>query len=391
MFNDLASTKLKNPVLHKQMENIILKISNLGQDRLHFTKILREIDTSVFNDLPEYLKKQIPDNSFWKAIDPIVLGESNVSIGGVDGGIITENLTGIDLGLVNAIGVILTYNRRGVAKTKYFPNKIPTPELYITTNPFGMHDFEVLTSYKRALKEILTAIEVLDSQDYLDVLLMDGSFSLATRSNNAQIRDTLAEIISKIIEMYEIARLKGCYIAWVVKDTRQSKFVEFIGRIIPKIARKTNLLESNYRKVINCGRDQSFFSYLLPNKSRSFFLRESLNELYTQYDFPFDLFSFFLKSSPFDIPLRIDFMLNNQKNHFISSKALKMADILSSYIIPISQVHSSYSLPVPIIEADARARIDKQEFDMIIKSIQKRVNIFDVYSKKRERSPFKFK
>lgn len=373
------------------MDNIVSKISNLGQDRLQLTKILRETDSKVFDDIPEYLSNQFPDKSFWKAIEPISLGESNVSIGGVDGGIITESMTGIDLGLVKAIGVILTYNRRGVTHTKYIPKKIPTPELFITTNPFGMHDFEVITSYKRALKEIETAIEILESQNYLDVLLMDGSFSLATRSNNPQIQEILTDIASKIKVMYELARLKGTYIAWIVKDTRQSKFVEFIGRVIPKIARKADLLDINYRKIINLGRDQSFFAYLLPNKSRSFFLKESLNELYSQYDFHFDLFSFFLKISPFDVPLRVDFMLDNRKNYDRSTEAIKIADYLSGYLIPISQVHSSYSLPIPIIEADARARIDKKEFQMIIKSIQKRVNMFDVYSKKRERSPFKFK
>ncbi|MFW9930243.1 MAG: DNA double-strand break repair nuclease NurA, partial [Candidatus Thorarchaeota archaeon] len=179
-------------------------------------------------------------------------------------------------------------------------------------------------------------------------------------------------------------------IVWVVKDSKVKKFVKTISSFFPDLYEQfPEFLNLNVKQVLNNISDQIFMDYLLPYGKRSFILPQknesSFKELFYQF------YSFYIKTVPYDFPLRIDFnYLNVNSREF--DQLFTLADKLATVISMISHVSSSYSFPSPLIEADARARISEEEFFSIIRLIQQQLpGYVELKDKRRSRSPFNFR
>ena len=76
-----------------------------------------------------------------------------------------------------------------------------------------------------------------------------------------------------------------------------------------------------------------------------------------------------------------------------TTELIKNATDISKVVISLSEFNQNYSLPAPIIEADARARINLEDFELILDYIRNQTFNYDSIEGlklRRSRSPFKF-
>ncbi len=242
---------------------------------------------------------------------------------------------------------------------------------------------------RRAITELQVALQILElSEKKIDVLLLDGSPVInKPLTSNQKIINYYETYLSILQELIFNARKKTVKLAWIVKDSKMSLMTKFLGRILPfMIDRMPELLELDYRNIINNSRDMDLFYYLLDFQYRSMVLKLDFN---VSQDFAkkFAFYNFYLKTARFDIPLRVEIFQPLQKE---TKEMIKEINILAETILPLSQYYKNYGIPAPIVEADARAKIKETEVDAFFHLMRKRFPIPDLWLRRRERSPWKF-
>ena len=128
--------------------------------------------------------------------------------------------------------------------------------------------------------------------------------------------------------------------------------------------------------------------YLLHARSRSFITNRAFSN--SEIEITNIPYSFYLKVIKNDLPLRIDMLLSPGVT---PSEVARLANESSKVLLAMSDFNQNYSLPAPIIEADARARINIEEFEMILEYIRSRTfnyQSIEGIKLRRSRSPFKF-
>ncbi|MHA1953032.1 MAG: hypothetical protein ACW96U_03705, partial [Candidatus Heimdallarchaeaceae archaeon] len=92
---------------------------------------------------------------------------------------------------------------------------------------------------------------------------------------------------------------------------------------------------------------------------------------------------FYLKTAEFDAPLRVEFPL-------LFSDQTDLAQRISALVIAVSRYNPEYGLPSVIIEADARARLQETDADILVDEISAKIG-YSSFSLQRRRSRLPFK
>ncbi len=366
------------------------EISTFNKQKIDFCRDLRSFNP-VLSTLPPHLRASSYDSHMFTPLKPKDI--SGLTIGGIDGGYSSRLLLGFDIFLFRAIAVFSTYSPSQIIKTTYFPSKIPSLEIAVSDVGLSSLDFENMGSIKRAITELQIAYRVVTEyldlkSKKIDLLLLDGSPVInRPLTNNKKILNYYNSYLSILSRLVKTSCDNNVILAWVVKDSRLNLFTNNLGRIIPFIIEKTPTLFSlDYRRIINRSRDMDLCYHLLETNTRSMvFLREySMPKDFAQ---EFALYSFYLKTVPFDIPLRIELF---QSIHRSPEELIDETRILSELILPVSQYNRTYGIPAPIVEADARARIREKEVESLLQLLRKRYNSLGLWTKRRDRAPWKF-
>lgn len=338
-------------------------------------------------DLPPQLRNMTCDNQLFTELSSLDI--SGLTIGGIDGGYSSRLLIGFDIFVFRAIAAFSTYTPTGIQKTSYYPNKTPPLEIVVSDVGLSSMDFDSMGSIRRAIIELQVASQVLEeSPKKLDLLLLDGSPVIRKpNTRNKRILNfyqTYLSILSRLI--YQV-RKQNIRIAWIVKDSRLNLFIKYLGKILPQLAEEApEILALDYRSVINRSRDMDLFYYLLKPNVRSFaFFRQF--DISNEFDKEFKLYGYYLKTAPFDIPLRIEIF---QPVHRNRGDLIQEINIISETILPLSQYHKNYGIPAPIVEADARAKVKESEIDTLFQLIRIRHPTPDLWLNRRERAPWNF-
>ncbi|MFW9990487.1 MAG: DNA double-strand break repair nuclease NurA [Candidatus Odinarchaeota archaeon] len=372
-------------MLRKQIKLIIKHLNEAGNERGKMVSVLRKLDEQPLQQLPNYLRESFKDEFLFQIVEPEVL--NGISVAGVDGGLVTTSLVSLDLIMIRAISVIFHYSANGIKQIDYVPSKHPGVEFFPSDSIHGYSEFETFSGYQRVIKELEVANQVLKSyREHVDILYMDGALNLGKFRPGLEKYQARIKLLTG--ELLENARKRGSTVAWCVKDSRTSYFLEFFGELVPKVARHIpEILNLDYRSILKSSRDQHFMGIFLPVNSRSFLLKRTTGVDEIMEEIEKEMYSFYLKPTAYDVPFRIDFaMPRGVPDNYISNTAEKIASVT----LPLSRIHEGYSVPVPIIEADARARINQKEFQALVSSIRKRIFALDTLALKRERSPFSF-
>jgi hypothetical protein len=363
-----------------------MEITKLNVQKIKFCEILRSLNPNL-TDLPPHLRNLTYDNQMFTSLIPQDI--SGLTIGGIDGGYASRLLIGFDIFFFRAIAAFSTYTPEGIQKTTYYPAKTPPLEIAVSDVGLSSMDFENMGSIRRAITELQIASQVLDlSPKKLDILLLDGSPVIRKPlTRNQKILNYYNTYLSILSRLTFYARKQGIKLAWIVKDSRLNLFTKFLGKLLPFIVEELpEILSLNYRRVINRSRDMDLFYYLLESNVRSFAYYRSF-DISKEFGQKFALYAYYLKTAPYDIPLRIELF---QSIHRDQADLIKEINIISEAILPVSQYNKNYGIPAPIVEADARAKIKEAEIDALFQLIRIRHPTPDFWFMRRQRAPWKF-
>ena len=383
---DSHNTKIV-PKLVNDLQQIVNDLLTKSDD---LKKLTSSLSTNSSYTIPDYLKSAIIDTNFITPIhNPSKL--SNLHVGAVDGGLVTSSLAGMEILGLKAVGVYLHYGQNKITKTQYFPKKhqdltlLPVYANYTTT------DLDLYSSLQRSILELKAGIQLLDETPAsLDYLLMDGSFQFKRIiSQNSEINILFGKYFAFLRKLLIKAKTRNTNLLFIVKDSKTSTFISILSQLLPHIITSfSDLYSIDYRTMIQNLRDSNFMHYLLQPRSRSFIINRAFN--LNDVEITHIPYSYYLKIVKNDIPIRVDMLL---RPGISPAEVMKLANESSRVLTSMSEFNQNYSLPAPIIEADARAKINIEEFEMILEYIRSRT--FNYHSiegikLRRSRSPFKF-
>ncbi|MFB6075959.1 MAG: DNA double-strand break repair nuclease NurA [Candidatus Aenigmatarchaeota archaeon] len=337
------------------MKEILTEIDNIAKKIGSFENKRKEVSIEIKESL-KGCKLGVGEN-LTNSIEKT--GLNDIRIGGTDGGLVKKSYQGLDLILVRAVSAIFSYKDNKLEDVDYIPGVSPTPELKIYDNLQSKTDFSKAANISRLFRETETILETLKGKS--DLVLADGSI-LPHPSDVPKRKSPVYRDFKKLLSKYEeLYKLSGeTQFAGVCEDSRARKFVRLI---------EGELEISDKNELIKRSRDISLLNYMLKKGERSFVFRYSKNPkqnpiLNKLKGYGENIYSFYMKNTHYDLPVRVDF--------YSEENPIKTAGKISSMIFNISSDNEEYGLPTVLIEADRRAKISKNELEMIHSSIKDR-------------------
>lgn len=290
------------------------------------------------NNFSEMLEKDITYSTEPAEIDGLVCA--------VDGGLLAQEMHGVDLIITRSAGVIFEYKNSKFQRAECYPSSFPEPVFEIQV---GLDEQEILL-YRTLLRlksELKTAVEIAEARE-LKILILDGS--ILPLASDRPAEDSLAHgIYKEVIEFYKklylVCDQKNILLLGIIKDSRGRRFSE-IFQINTKAS------------------DSIFLNYLLKEKERTCAVRYSSNPLKSQVvkdlgDYGQNICLFYMKPVANDRPLRVEFITG--KRTFSE---------IASLVHTLASINSNYAYPAILIEADLRAALDPIELERAQKSLQ---------------------
>ena len=354
--------------IFSKLDDISSKIRSIENDRkrvAEFLKNLKEFDLDKDSKIIENnLSKKVVDEQLKKA-----------RFIGVDGGLAKRSYHSLDLIMTRAVGAVFDYRNGKLDKVNYMPSPSPTPNLRVIHDA-SESDFQYIASFERINTEVNNMKKCLDMNP--TILLADGSI-LPHPADQPKKGTRIYSEYNSLIDNYKslYSKSKGFLFAGVVEDSRSSTFSDYISKkILDKIDSEK---AKNLSKLLKNTRDTNLLYHVLNKGERSFIMRMDHNQ--DMSHFSRKLFLFYLKTTEYDRPVRIEF--------YASGDPVVTANNIASYIYSVSSQNQEYGIPPVIIEADNRAKIKEGELDMIHSHIVDRVgNLPSIYRLRRDRRPF---
>nr|MDO8098327.1 DNA double-strand break repair nuclease NurA [Candidatus Njordarchaeota archaeon] len=385
----------KNFGLDAAVDSIATEIKKLEEDRAKLAENLRKVKGGPsLSVLSPQITNDILEDRLSFEVKPTNL--AGLRVAGIDGGIVARSYQGIDLMLTRTVAAIFTYGPSGNLEVSYYPEETPLPNMISNLQPSPVSDFELRTSIERITCELQLAI---DLQNYtkVDLIVLDGSI-VPQLSDKPPFYSTLTSKYERVValfeELYKSCIDSGTLLAGVIKDSRSIRYMQIIGRLIPHLIEKLpalkNLLEFDYRKVVQQTRDADFLQRILDQRERTFVFR------YAEPPFDSSIFNdfrnetwadlvkvFYLRSVEYDRPIRVEY-LATESNKLLTAKKI------ASVVLPLSHHHAEYGIPSVLLEADARAHLLDGDIEIIYERlVEKAGSPLALAKMRRERRPFR--
>ncbi len=328
--------------------------------------------------------EEIIEPSLVKLIEQDAL--ANLTVAGVDGGMLEQQLHGLDLILLRAVVAIFHYHDGGLEWAEYFPSEMPFPRLIDVAEPLDAREFELLAGMERQLTEIELATEALRANE-VKLLLLDGSVVpqyIDRFPHNQSLRERYHKLLNAYTKLYETCAESGVLLAGAVKDSRGGRFIDILRRqVLPSLDGLG--LGQKELEVLERSRDTVFLDHVLRVGERTFIFRyaesSSSYVLRDLGEWAMRVYAFYLKTVPFDRPLRVEFI------DFRDGPA-ETANRVASLIYALSPHHDAFGLPSVLIEADVCARLTEEDLNIVRDSIADRLGPSALLDLRRHRRPF---
>jgi hypothetical protein len=348
-----------------KIQEVAGRISEIEGKRKKLADFLKSVKTDV--RLSQPVEKSDP---------------SDMRISAVDGGIVKRSLHGFDFVLARGVGVCFCYKNGKVYKVDYYPNKMPTPELFVLEALSDL-DWVHTTSIVRQRAEIKTAIEAI-GKFKPDLLLLDGSIIPHYQDRPAKtskVHGSYSEMVSLYQKLFETCLSRNIMLAGVVEDSRGIKFCDIVNeRILSKVSHPS---VPELKDILGKTRDTNLLYWILQEGERTevFPYSDKAKEHPVMKDFQEfagKIFSFYMKTARFDRPIRIDFLGEKEQ-----------AEKFASVIFSISSHHSGYGLPSVLIEADQVAKLAEDDIDNIYEQVLTQTgSLPSIFRLRRDMRPF---
>lgn len=353
-----------------ELDSIAEQIEGLENKRKKLGNFLNEIKEVEIKD------DEILEDRLSIPVEPGDL--EGKKIGGVDGGLVKRAYHAVDLVLTKAVAAIFDYG--GKLDVSYVPGALPTPKLSVFTEPYSRGDFSLAANLERMETEINLVFNLIQKRD-LDLLLLDGSIVPHPSSRPPKDSD-LRSRYDSIVEKYgNVFRKSHCLLGGVSEDSRARRLSKIISR---KILKKVDSeRKGELKEILEGTKDTNLLFHVLNQGERSFCFTcfDGNNSSPFPEEIKEKIYSFYLKTTRYDRPLRVDF--------FSEEDPVETADRIASLLLPTSSQNEEYGIPVMLIEADYRARLTEEELDFVYSSLQDKVgDVPSLYELRREKRPF---
>ncbi|MEM2251135.1 MAG: DNA double-strand break repair nuclease NurA [Candidatus Hadarchaeales archaeon] len=321
------------------------------------------------------IKKILEKNVFSKLkmrIQKLTMDE--ISVCGVDGGMLQLQLNGLDVVAIRAVAVVFHYLTGRLASVEYFPSGPAPIHFFLVKEPLDKVKTDSLAGMRRQILEVSRAREVI-GKGAAQLVLLDGSIlpQYVERFQDCrEYAEQYDELITSYRRLFEEAESKGVLLAGLVKDSRGKRFCQMLAELAELDGEDKDFLLS-YRDIV-------ILDEILSEKERTIafpyteeFPPQTLGGL---EDFGRKVNVFYARMSQFDVPFRVEFLATRNSE--------EVADELSSILEFLFSFGFGFSIPPVLVEADFRARL-REEAEWI----QERV--FDVigprFLTRRDRRP----
>ncbi len=339
------------------MEDFILETENIAEKMLKIEAEKKELCKAIRN---LQISKSVleKENVLESNIAKLVIDSKieNIKIAGIDGGLISKSFHGFDLLVLRAVGVIFEYSDGKLSSTKYHPKPIvePTPKVYY--EPFYETEFETNSNIVRQNEEISRAKEVVEKFKP-EIIFLHGSIVpqyTTVPGKDSLLYENFKKMINSYVELYNACIKNNVKLAGVVEDSRSSRFCSIIKTVIDE----HKIDSTSFKNFLGKAKDSVVLNQLLGFKERSFVFGYS--------------------TAPENHPIL----------KLLGNDAIQLADDLASKLVSLSK-NSMYALPPMIVEADQRAKLSEDDFNLLYSSLLNKLgNISGLNDLRRSNRPF---
>ncbi len=263
----------------------------------------------------------------------------NLSVCAIDGGLLYQRVHGADIIVTRSVGVNFVYSNSSLSSFAYFPAKSPQPEIELKSS-LDEHESQQFSSLLRLKSELECAVASMQKFSP-QLLLMDGSLLPLPSDRppeSSELHGRYAQVIALYQKLYSECNERKCMLCGVIKDSRSRKLSDDLG--------------------IKCS-DSLLCNYLLQagERTKEFAYSESKNK--DAISLGSNIKVFYLKSSPNDLPLRIE-VLDNAAGNVANAATL---------LYSLSAISDNFAYPAILVEADMCAALDPKEIEYIEQSL----------------------
>lgn len=378
--------------LEHTLAAIVERILEQNRKRRQVAEVLRGIKERIdLAQIDEAEQKEIMEPRFVATVDQAHL--TDVAVMGIDGGMLSRALHGLDLILVRAIATIFRYHEGELFEAEYHPSEFPNPRLISVTEPLDARELELVIGMERQLTELRLGVEALKAHQ-VDILLLDGSLVpqyVDRPPHSSRLLGLYRELMGAFSSLYDTCTKSRILLAGVVKDSRSARFIDIFQRkVLPSLIDGYDIPPGQISMLADadflaCSRDTAFLDHMLGVGERSFTFRYAgtldCHVLRDLGEWAPQIYVFYIKTVPYDRPLRIEFIQSKRE-------PAHTADQIASLIYALSAHHDAYGLPSVLMEADVRARLAEEELDIVRDSIADRIGPSTLLDLRRHRRPF---
>ncbi|MBY9006298.1 MAG: DNA double-strand break repair nuclease NurA [Candidatus Lokiarchaeota archaeon] len=395
----------KEKLLMEQLENIAFECNEIESLKKRFANLVikngKKLDFGEFLEHPKFF---IKENLIKKSINPSNIRGLNIV--SVDGSFVVKKFMNIDFSFLKAIAVKYYFYDNKDAKIDYFPDLNGFNNYSIKRNVLNVNEqyIDVDTSLDMNFMEIQLINNLIKKSNDLDFIIIDGSIVIMPInllfSKDPVISEKYDNLLKEYQKLYKNCNKNGILLIGSIKDTRTSALCNLLRDSVQLLKPNYNnlheFLEIGYRQVIRYFSDLDLFNRILYKNERSCIfnckreidkIRDTGIKKEISYYFPLTFYAYYLKTTKYDIPCRIEFFMDEKHD---LEEAAKKADLIASIILPISSLNDHYGLPIPQIEAHKRAVFKPYEVNLLFNSLKRKLNKYGVnlIEKRRNRRPF---
>lgn len=376
--------------LNSHLEELASNINKLEKKREVLGDSISEIKDRM--SFP-FQDKDILEKKFVFEVEPDPL--KDMSIGGVDGGIVQSRYHGASLIVGRAVSVVFNFKGGQLVDTNYFPDSFPAPTPISFLDPITSTEFLRGSSIERTKMEVSTAAKAVEKYD-LDFILMDGSIlphGSSKPKKDSEVYEKYRELVKLFQKLYQTCQENNTLLAGVVEDSSGRRLTSLLEeKIVPGIiesnefSKKINTALESSKDILERTNDSNMMYYIMDVGERSCTFTYSKNPekhkiLRDFEDWAERIGGFYLKSVEFDRPVRIDFL--NPGN------LKETADRISSIVYSLSRHNETYGCPSILIEADARAKLSEEDMDVVYQRLKDKVgDVPSLFKLRRDFRPF---
>ena len=310
---------------------------------------------------------------------------ADVTVAGVDGGLLEQQLHGLDLIIMRALAAVFHYRSAKLERADYLPSEMPPPRLIDVAEPLDAREFELLAGMERQLAELEVATDVV--REGVDLLLLDGSVVpqyVDRFPSNPILLGRYQNLIGAYVGLYQACADSGTLLAGAVKDSRGARLIDILkNKVLPALGGLG--LGQEDLDVLERSRDTILFDHMLGVGERtSAFTYAEKPASYVLGDlgrWGEKVYAFYLRTVPFDQPLRLEFV-------DWKGEPAETARRISSLVYSLSSYHDAFGLPSVLIEADVCARLAGEDLEIVRDGITDRLGPTALQDLRRKRRPF---